>query len=244
MRLMSPALKSWAWRPHIQQGAPQTGRAAAHPGTRRRVPVYIPRGLRLLWRMNGPLSIAVIENDPDRAALISESLHATGNVEVHVLTGAADLAEHITGLNPDVVLIDISNPSRDMLEAMAMATGPLERPVAMFVDRSDESLTRAAIEAGVSAYVVDGLHSDRLKPILDAAVSRFNMFSRMRTELETTKRALEERKVIDRAKGLLMKARGIDEDEAYALLRKTAMDQGKRLADVAQALVTTFGLLS
>ena len=142
------------------------------------------------------------------------------------------------------MLIDISNPSRDMLEAMAMATGPLERPVAMFVDRSDESLTRAAIEAGVSAYVVDGLHSERLKPILDAAVSRFNMFSRMRTELETTKRALEERKVIDRAKGLLMKARGIDEDEAYALLRKTAMDQGKRLADVAQALVTTFGLLS
>jgi response regulator NasT len=105
-------------------------------------------------------------------------------------------------------------------------------------------MTRAAIEAGVSAYVVDGMKPERLKPILDAAVTRFNMFSRMRTELETTKRALEERKVIDRAKGLIMKARGVGEDEAYALLRKTAMDQGKRVAEVAQAIVTTAGLLS
>jgi response regulator NasT len=142
------------------------------------------------------------------------------------------------------VLIDISNPSRDVLEELAMASAPLERTVAMFVDRSDDSMTRAAIEAGVSAYVVDGLKAERLKPILDAAVVRFNMFQRMRAELAETKRALEERKVIDRAKGLLMKARGIEEDAAYALLRKTAMDQGKRVADVAQALVTAAELLS
>lgn len=194
--------------------------------------------------MQRPLSIAVVEDDPNRAKLIAESLGEAGNVEVHILPGSNNLAAGIQERNPDVVLIDMSNPSRDTLEAMAIATGPLERPVAMFVDRSDESLTRAAIEAGVSAYVVDGLHPERLKPILDAAVSRFNMFSRMRAELETTKRALEERKVIDRAKGLIMKARGISEDQAYALLRKTAMDQGKRVADVAQALVTTVGLLS
>ena len=112
------------------------------------------------------------------------------------------------------------------------------------VDTADEGLTRAAIEAGVSAYVVDGLKSDRVKPILDAAVTRFNMFQRMRVELETTKRALEERKLIDRAKGIIMKARKVDEDEAYAILRKAAMDQNKRVADVAQALVTTAGLLS
>ena len=105
-------------------------------------------------------------------------------------------------------------------------------------------MTRAAIEAGVSAYVVDGMQPERLKPILDAAVTRFNMFQRMRTELETTKRALEERKVIDRAKGLIMKAKGLGEDEAYALLRKTAMDQNRRVADVAEALVTAAGLLS
>lgn len=194
--------------------------------------------------MDRPLSVVVIEDDASRAGIIVESLAGTGQADVQAFPSGPGVAEKIRQHNPDIVLIDMSNPSRDSLEAMAMATGPHDRPVAMFVDRSDEGLTRAAIEAGVSAYVVDGLQPERLKPILDAAVSRFNMFSRMRTELETTKRALEERKVIDRAKGLLMKARGVEEDEAYALLRKTAMDQGKRVADVAQALVTAMGLLS
>lgn len=194
--------------------------------------------------MKDELSVVVVEADRNRAALIVESLRVAGDFRVHVLSGVNDLAEKIRELKPDVVLIDIANPSRDTLEEMALASRPKERTVAMFVDRSDEGMTRAAIEAGVSAYVVDGMQPERLKPILDAAVTRFNMFSRMRTELETTKRALEERKVIDRAKGLIMKARGVGEDEAYALLRKTAMDQGKRVADVAQALVTTAGLLS
>lgn len=194
--------------------------------------------------MKTELSVVVVETDPNRAALIVESLGAAGVFEVRVLSGVNDLAEKIRALRPDVVLIDIANPSRDTLEEMALASGPRERTVAMFVDRSDEALTRAAIEAGVSAYVVDGMQPERLKPILDAAVTRFNMFQRMRTELETTKRALEERKVIDRAKGLIMKAKGLGEDEAYALLRKTAMDQNRRVADVAEALVTAAGLLS
>lgn len=194
--------------------------------------------------MKNDLSVVVVETDPNRAALIVESLSVAGDFTVRVLSRVNDLAEKIRELKPDVVLIDIANPSRDTLEEMALASGPKERTVAMFVDQSDEGLTRAAIEAGVSAYVVDGMQPERLKPILDAAVTRFNMFQRMRTELETTKRALEERKVIDRAKGLIMKARGVGEDEAYALLRKTAMDQNKRVADVAQALVTTAGLLS
>lgn len=194
--------------------------------------------------MDREVSVVVVETDPNRATLIVESLRVAGNFNVRVLSGVNDLAERIRQLRPDVVLIDIANPSRDALEEMALATGPRERTVAMFVDRSDEGMTRAAIEAGVSAYVVDGMQPERLKPILDAAVTRFNMFQRMRTELETTKRALEERKVIDRAKGLVMKARGVGEDEAYALLRKTAMDQNRRVADVAQALVTAAGLLS
>ena len=194
--------------------------------------------------MKNELSVVVVETDPNRAALLVESLAVAGDFNVRVLSAVNDLAEKIRALKPDVVLIDIANPSRDTLEEMALASGPRERTVAMFVDRSDEGMTRAAIEAGVSAYVVDGMQPERLKPILDAAVTRFNMFQRMRTELETTKRALEERKVIDRAKGLIMKARGLGEDEAYALLRKTAMDQGKRVAEVAQALVTAAGLLS
>ena len=104
--------------------------------------------------------------------------------------------------------------------------------------------TKAAVEAGVSAYVVDGLQAERIKPVIDTAIARFQVLRQMRTELAETRRALEERKVIDRAKGLLMKAKGISEDEAYALLRNTAMNQNRRVAEVAEALVTASGLLS
>lgn len=190
------------------------------------------------------LSIIVVEADRDRAIQIVDSLREAGFERIQVISEASGLATQINAVEPDLVLIDMTDPSRDMLEEMALASGPLDRPVAMFVDQSDDALTTAAIEAGVSAYVIDGMRPDRVKPVLDAAIARFQMFKRMRTELAETKRALEERKVIDRAKGMIMKARGVDEDEAYALLRKAAMDQGKRLADVAEALVSSVGLLS
>ncbi|MEM7296186.1 MAG: ANTAR domain-containing protein [Pseudomonadota bacterium] len=194
--------------------------------------------------MSEQLSILVVEPDRDRAIQIVDSLRDAGFERIQAISEAASLRRQVSSFSPDVVLIDMLDPSRDMLEEMALASGPLERPVAMFVDRSDDQLTSAAIEAGVSAYVVNGLRPDRVKPVVDAAIARFRLFQRMRTELAETKRALEERKVIDRAKGLVMKARSVDEDEAYALLRKAAMDQGKRLADVAQALVSSAGLLS
>ncbi|WP_442772489.1 ANTAR domain-containing response regulator [Paenirhodobacter enshiensis] len=194
--------------------------------------------------MSETLSIIVIETDRDRTRVIVDSLRDAGFSDIQVIPEVAGLARRISESNPDLVLVDMASPSRDMLEEMALASGPLERPVAMFVDRSDGSLTKAAIEAGISAYVVDGLKPSRIGSILEAAVTRFHMMHRMRVELETTRRALEERKLIDRAKGLIMKARGIDEDAAYALLRKTAMDQGRRVADVAQALVTAAGLLT
>jgi response regulator NasT len=193
--------------------------------------------------MPEPLSIVVVEKDRERAQLIIAALREAGATDVFVIAEDTGLARRIAERRPDLVLVDIASPSRDVLEELALASGPLERPVAMFVDRSDAGLTRAAIEAGVSAYVVDGLRADRIKPILDAAIARFHMFQKMRTELAATKAALEERKVIDRAKGLLMRARGIGEEEAYALLRKTAMDQGRRIADIAQALVTAAELL-
>ena len=193
--------------------------------------------------MSASLSIVVVEPDRDRAILIVDSLRDAGSYDIHVISEPTGLARKIQALSPDVVLIDVESPSRDTLEELALASGPLDRPVAMFVDRDGEGLTDTAIEAGVSAYVVDGMKPQRVKPIMDAAIARFRMFQRMRTELAETKRALEERKMIDRAKGTLMKARGVDEDEAYALLRKTAMDQGKRVAEVAAALVTAAGLL-
>lgn len=194
--------------------------------------------------MSDRITIAVVEKDEARALLIADSLRAAGDYEVFVLNEDVDLARQIAERNPDVVLVDVVSPSRDMIEELTLASAPLERPVAIFVDHSDSQLTAAALEAGVSAYVVDGLRPNRIKPILDAAIIRFRMSQRMRAELAATKRALEERKVVDRAKGILMKARGIDEDEAYALLRKTAMDQGRKLVDVAAALVTAAGLLS
>ncbi|SEM89467.1 ANTAR domain-containing response regulator [Palleronia pelagia] len=189
------------------------------------------------------LTIVVVEPDPDRARLIVEALDDSGDYQVHVIAERAALARQIAKVNPDVVLIDLADPSRDTIEELTLATGPLDRPVALFVDRSAEGLSTAAIEAGLSAYVVDGLTPTRVRPVLDAAIARFRIMARMRAELAETKRALEERKVIDRAKGLLMRARGIPEDEAYALLRRTAMDQGRRVADVAEALVTAAGLL-
>lgn len=194
--------------------------------------------------MTSELSIIVVEADRERAMQIVDSLREAGYDRIQVIAEPSSLRRQIRSFEPDVVLIDMTHPSRDMLEELAIASGPMTRPVAMFVDRSNDALTAAAIEAGVSAYVVDGMRPDRVKPVMDAAIARFRMFQRMRTELEETKRALEERKVIDRAKGMVMKARGVDEDEAYALLRKAAMDQGKRLADVAAALVASAGLLS
>lgn len=193
--------------------------------------------------MTDNLSIVVVEKDRDRALLIVDSLRASGDHNIFVISEEAGLARRISERNPDIVLVDITSPSRDMLEELTLASSPMERPVAMFVDRSDDSLTKAAIEAGVSAYVVDGLKSARIKPIIDAAITRFHMFQRMRVELEATKRALQERKVIDRAKGILMKAHKVDEDAAYAMLRKSAMGQGRKLADVAEALVTAAELL-
>ena len=194
-------------------------------------------------RMLEPLTIVVVEPDPERARLIVDALTDSAGYKVHVIAERAALARQISKVNPDVVLVDLADPSRDIIEELTLASGPLDRPVALFVERSAEGLSTAAIEAGLSAYVVDGLTPARVKPVLDAAIARFRVMARMRAELAETKRALEERKVIDRAKGLLMRARGIPEDEAYALLRRTAMDQNRRLADVAEALVTAARLL-
>lgn len=193
--------------------------------------------------MAGKLTVVVVEEDRDRAIGIVDALKEAEDCEVFVIGNASGLARKIAVHAPDIVLIDIDNPTRDMMEELTLASGPLDRPVAMFVSGAAGGLAQAAIEAGVSAYVVDGLSPDRIKPVMDTAIARFSMVRQMRNELAETRRALEERKVIDRAKGLLMKAKSIDEDAAYALLRKTAMDQGRRVADVAEALVTASGLL-
>jgi response regulator NasT len=175
--------------------------------------------------------------------MIRDGLLATGPHDIIVIDTDSGIARRIAERNPDLVLIDVENPTRDVLEELTLASGPMDRPVAIFVDRSDRSLTEGAIEAGVSAYVVDGLRPERIRPVMDAAIARFNMFRRIREELAATKAALEERKIIDRAKGLLMAVKGISEEEAYALLRRTAMDQKRKIADIAHALVLASEIL-
>ena len=189
------------------------------------------------------LKILVIDETPIRRAILEAGLKEAGFENVTMLAGASHLVEQIYKLDPDVILIDLENPSRDVLEQMFQVSRAVRRPIAMFVEQSDKATIEAAIDAGVSAYIVDGLKKERVKPILEMTVSRFRAFDRLRTELEETKSALKERKVIEKAKGILMRSRGLSEDEAYALLRKTAMGHGKRLADVAEGLVSSFELL-
>lgn len=189
------------------------------------------------------LTVLVIDENHIRASIIEAGLREAGHQQVTVIHDVAGIARRIAEIEPDVIVIDLENPNRDMLENMFQLSRVVKRPIAMFVDRSDQASIEAAVEAGVSAYVVDGLRQERVKPILDMAISRFNAFSRMARELEEARSELESRKVIDRAKGILMKSRGLSEDAAYTLLRKTAMNQNRKIAEIAQSLVTAAGLL-
>ena len=189
------------------------------------------------------LRVLIIDENRIRAAVIEEGLREAGHAHVTVVHDIAGIARRIADVEPDVIFIDLENPNRDTLESMFQLSRAVKRPIAMFVDRSDSASIEAAIEAGVSAYVVDGLRKDRVKPILDMAVSRFNAFSRMARELEEARTELENRKLVERARGILMKSRGLSEEEAYALLRKTAMNQNRKIADIAQSLITAAGLL-
>ncbi len=188
--------------------------------------------------MDASLNIVIVDDSPVRAAILEEGLREAGYVNVVRIEGTTKLLARIYALDPDVILIDLENPSRDVLEQMFQVSRIVKRPVAMFVDQADSASIQASVDAGVSAYIVDGLKKERIKSILDLCISRFNAFDRLQTELEQTKSALEERKVIDRAKGILMKAKSLSEEQAYALLRKTAMNENRKIAEVAQSVVT------
>jgi len=188
--------------------------------------------------MDASLNIVIVDENPVRAAILEEGLREAGHINVVRIEGTAKLLARIYAIDPDVILIDLENPSRDVLEQMFQVSRIVKRPVAMFVDQADSASIQASVDAGVSAYIVNGLKKERIKSILDLCISRFNAFSRLQSELEQTKSALEERKVIDRAKGILMKAKQLSEEQAYALLRKTAMNENRKIADVAQSVIT------
>jgi response regulator NasT len=184
------------------------------------------------------LKILVIDENPIRRAILQAGLREAGFGNVVLVKNTTGLLDQVYRIDPDVILIDLENPSRDVIEQMFQVSRIVRRPIAMFVDQSDRATIEAAVDAGVSAYIVDGLKKERVKHILDLCISRFNVFSRLQDELDRTKSALEARKVIDRAKGILMKAKGLSEEDAYALLRKTAMNEKRKIADVAQSVIT------
>lgn len=188
-------------------------------------------------------SVLIIDENTTRASIIEAGLAAAGHGEITIVHDINGIARRIAEVDPDVIIIDLGNPNRDMLENMFQLSRAVNRPIAMFVDQADSSSIAAAVDAGVSAYVVDGLRQERVKPILDVAVSRFNAFARMARELEDARSEIEGRKVIDQAKSILMRSRNFSEDEAYALLRRTAMNQNRKISDIAQSLVLTAGLL-
>jgi response regulator NasT len=188
--------------------------------------------------MDASLKIVIVDENPIRAAILKDGLREAGHVQVMHLEDTARLLARIYEIDPDVILIDLENPSRDVLEQMFQVSRAVRRPIAMFVDQSDAASIEAAVDAGVSAYIVGGLRKERVQNILDLCISRFNAFARLQDELDRTKSALEERKVIDRAKAILMNAKSLSEEAAYALLRKTAMNENKKIAEVAQSVIT------
>jgi two-component system, response regulator / RNA-binding antiterminator len=187
--------------------------------------------------------IVIVDESPIRAAILEEGLREAGYASVVRISEMQSLLARIYALDPDIIVIDLENPSRDILEQMFQVSRAVRRPIAMFVDQSDAASIQASVDAGVSAYIVDGLKKERIKPILDLCVSRFNAFAKLQDELDRTKSALEERKVIDRAKGILMKLKGLTEEEAYVLLRSTAMREKKKIGEIAQSILTASELL-
>lgn len=189
------------------------------------------------------MRIAIVDESALRASIIQEGLVAVPGCEVFVLTDRTGLVARIGEIEPDIVLIDLGNPSRDVLEEYFAVSRALARPIAMFVDESNAEAIAASIDAGVSAYVVDGLAPQRIRPLLDLTVRRFNAFARLHADLADARGKLAERDAVDRAKRILMRSRGFTEPQAYAELRRTAMNQGRRIVDIAEAVITAEQLI-
>ena len=201
------------------------------------------RGAQTDRALDPSFTIAIVERNPDRAAILEDGLREAGHRQVVRIDDASQLLARISAIDPDVIMIDLENPSRDTLEQMFQVSRAVRRPVAMFVEQSDAAAIEAAVEAGVSAYIVGALRKERVKNVLDLCISRFNAFARLQGELDRARSALEERKVIDRAKGILMQAKNLSEPDAYSLLRTTAMNENRKIAEVAQSVITAADLL-
>ena len=187
------------------------------------------------------MRVLVVDPDPARAALVAEGL---AGVEPLVVRHTAHFEEaEAAAFAPDVVVVAADSPDRDVIDSLREATAANPRPVVMFVDRSEPGLAEAAVLAGVSAYVVDGLSKARVRSVLEVAMSRFALMNQLRQDLDKAKADLASRKTVERAKALIMKERGLEEEDAYRLLRKLSMDTGRPLAAVAADLLAFAGVL-
>lgn len=189
------------------------------------------------------MRVLIIDPDEARAALVAEGLADVRPLLVKRAPSVEEAEPDLASFSPDVIVIACDSPDRDTLESLREATDCNPKPVVMFVDRSAPGLAEAAVAAGVAAYVVDGLHAGRVRSVLDVAMHRFELMQKLRGDLEKAKADLASRKTVERAKGLLMKERGIDEESAFQALRKLAMDSGRPLNAVACDLLTFAGVL-
>lgn len=190
------------------------------------------------------LRVLLVDDNRGRLAILEQALADAGHSVIAKLGTEANLGSEVSRHQPDVIIIDLDSPDRDTLEQMRTISRDQPRPIVMFAEDDNSGTISQAIKAGVSAYIVDGLSSKRVKPLLEVAIARFREYQALREELAQAKSTLEDRKVIDQAKGLLMQHRGMNENEAYQALRKLAMDQGKKLAEVARnviAIMEMFG---
>ena len=190
------------------------------------------------------LKVLLVDDTPDRASALKDALSAMEGVEVTcTLESALQLPQRVTEHSPDIVLIDTESPSRDVLEQLAAVSSTAPRPVVLFSDDGEDETIRAALKAGVSAYIVDGISPQRLDPIMRIAMERFQADQELRAELEDTRTRLAERTVIERAKGIVMRQRNCTEEEAFASLRSLAMQRGIKLGEVAQQVIDVSALL-
>jgi two-component system, response regulator / RNA-binding antiterminator len=189
------------------------------------------------------LRVLLVDDDPDRALSVRAALAVAGFDVISHLPNPLDLYDAVKVFAPDVVIVDTESPSRDALEHIALVSRDAPKPVVMFASDASSDAIRNAVRAGVSAYVVDGLAPERLQPILRVAVERFEAEQSLREELAETKTALKERKLVERAKGLIMKREKVDEEEAFRLLRKFAMDKGFRMGEASQRMIDILSAL-
>ncbi|NSX17658.1 ANTAR domain-containing response regulator [Cupriavidus taiwanensis] len=193
------------------------------------------RVLRILL-VRDPLDL-----DPLNVETIRSGLVRAGFTEIQIVDADLRLPDVITATQPDMLIIASESAARDTIEHVCVSTQHAPRPIVLFTDNDDSQRIKAALSAGITAYIVDGLRAERVKTVLDVAYARFELDQQLRAELDATRLKLAERKVVERAKGLLMQARGLSEEDAYKRLRSMAMERGLKLVDAAQRVIDVMG---